>query len=124
MPPTPKIPKSALKREKKFAAASPISRITADAPPFFVLHGTNDTLIPVGQGAQGLDMLGLLLDKQVASGDFATTVRAALADRVVTANENADIRSKAVALIANLNAIVRELDAAYRAHVPSPESPL
>jgi acetyl esterase/lipase len=30
-----------------YRAASPIYRITADAPPFFVIHGTNDTLIPV-----------------------------------------------------------------------------
>ncbi|HZY76684.1 MAG TPA: alpha/beta hydrolase [Jatrophihabitantaceae bacterium] len=30
-----------------YRAASPICRITADAPPFFVIHGTNDTLIPV-----------------------------------------------------------------------------
>lgn len=27
--------------------ASPIARITPDAPPFFVLHGTRDTLVPV-----------------------------------------------------------------------------
>jgi acetyl esterase/lipase len=30
-----------------YRAASPLSRITSDAPPFFVIHGTNDTLIPV-----------------------------------------------------------------------------
>lgn len=30
-----------------FVAASPQYRITADAPPFFVIHGTNDTLVPV-----------------------------------------------------------------------------
>ncbi len=28
-------------------AASPIARIHADAPPFLILHGTNDTLVPV-----------------------------------------------------------------------------
>ena len=27
--------------------ASPISHIGPDAPPFFLLHGTNDTLVPV-----------------------------------------------------------------------------
>jgi acetyl esterase/lipase len=32
-----------------FATASPITRIGADAPPFFVLHGRNDSLIPVEQ---------------------------------------------------------------------------
>ena len=33
-----------------FRAASPISYVSPDAPPFFVLHGTNDSLIPVEQG--------------------------------------------------------------------------
>jgi acetyl esterase/lipase len=32
-----------------FAAASPITHISAAAPPFFVLHGSNDSLIPVEQ---------------------------------------------------------------------------
>jgi acetyl esterase/lipase len=32
-----------------FEAASPILRITPDAPDFFVLHGAYDTLVPVGQ---------------------------------------------------------------------------
>jgi acetyl esterase/lipase len=30
-----------------FEAASPLHRVNADAPPFFVIHGTNDTLVPV-----------------------------------------------------------------------------
>jgi acetyl esterase/lipase len=30
-----------------FDAASPTQRVRADAPPFFVLHGVNDTLVPV-----------------------------------------------------------------------------
>ncbi|UMB72145.1 alpha/beta hydrolase [Mycobacterium paraterrae] len=33
-----------------FREASPINHVSADAPPFFVLHGTNDSLIPVEQG--------------------------------------------------------------------------
>ena len=33
-----------------FDAASPMSHITAGAPPFFVSHGVNDSLIPVEQG--------------------------------------------------------------------------
>jgi acetyl esterase/lipase len=32
-----------------FRIASPIARISADAPPFFVLHGRNDSLVPVQQ---------------------------------------------------------------------------
>ncbi|WAJ44052.1 alpha/beta hydrolase [Mycobacterium sp. Aquia_216] len=32
-----------------FRQASPITHVHRDAPPFFVLHGTNDSLVPVGQ---------------------------------------------------------------------------
>jgi acetyl esterase/lipase len=32
-----------------FEAASPLYRVHADAPPFFVIHGTNDTLVPVAE---------------------------------------------------------------------------
>jgi acetyl esterase/lipase len=30
--------------------ASPITRLRADAPPFFILHGTDDSIIPVDEG--------------------------------------------------------------------------
>jgi acetyl esterase/lipase len=29
--------------------ASPVSRVTETAPPFFLIHGTHDTLVPVGE---------------------------------------------------------------------------
>lgn len=32
-----------------FRAASPITHVSANAPPFFVLHGRNDSLVPVEQ---------------------------------------------------------------------------
>lgn len=32
-----------------FEAASPMARIHADAPPFFLIHGEHDTIIPVGE---------------------------------------------------------------------------
>jgi acetyl esterase/lipase len=32
-----------------FEAASPLYRLRPDAPPFFVIHGANDTLIPVAE---------------------------------------------------------------------------
>ncbi len=35
-----------------FVAASPIHHVNADAPPFFVLHGTNDSLAYVGQARE------------------------------------------------------------------------
>jgi acetyl esterase/lipase len=34
---------------ERFAAASPISYVHRDAPPFFVLHGEKDELVPSGQ---------------------------------------------------------------------------
>ncbi|WP_175410701.1 alpha/beta hydrolase [Streptomyces sp. TRM64462] len=33
-------------------AASPVAHVHADAPPFLVLHGTEDVLIPLAQGEQ------------------------------------------------------------------------
>ena len=35
-----------------YTAASPIRRLRADAPPFFILHGENDSLIPVGEARE------------------------------------------------------------------------
>jgi acetyl esterase/lipase len=38
---------TAIEHPEIFRAASPTYRVQADAPPFFVLHGQNDTLVPV-----------------------------------------------------------------------------
>lgn len=35
-----------------YSDASPICKVNADAPPFFVLHGEYDTLIPVGEARE------------------------------------------------------------------------
>jgi dipeptidyl aminopeptidase/acylaminoacyl peptidase len=35
-----------------FRAASPLARVGPDAPPFLVIHGTADTIIPVEQAQQ------------------------------------------------------------------------
>jgi acetyl esterase/lipase len=40
-----------------FEAASPLYRIRPDAPPFFVVHGTNDTLVPVVEARVFVDAL-------------------------------------------------------------------
>ena len=37
--------------------ASPIRRVTADAPPFFVIHGQDDSIIPVGEAREFVDAL-------------------------------------------------------------------
>ncbi len=38
-------------------SASPMGAIRADAPPFFVIHGTNDSLVPVEQARAFAEML-------------------------------------------------------------------
>jgi len=40
-----------------FRAASPIARVHPDAPPFLVVHGTGDTVIPVAQARAFVDRL-------------------------------------------------------------------
>jgi acetyl esterase/lipase len=40
-----------------FIGASPIDRIHAGAPPFLVIHGSRDSLIPVGQARAFVDRL-------------------------------------------------------------------
>lgn len=50
----PMLSKYVLKQSRRrvpaaYQGASPINYLNADAPPFFVLHGTNDSLIPVEQ---------------------------------------------------------------------------
>jgi acetyl esterase/lipase len=39
--------RSIAENRELFEAASPLHRIRADAPPFLVVHGTNDTLVPI-----------------------------------------------------------------------------
>jgi acetyl esterase/lipase len=41
----------------RWEQASTISHVGPDAPPFFVLHGTNDSLVPVGQARTFVDEL-------------------------------------------------------------------
>jgi acetyl esterase/lipase len=51
----PMLAKYVLKQRRRdfpdaYQLASAISHVNPDAPPFFILHGTNDSLIPVEQG--------------------------------------------------------------------------
>jgi acetyl esterase/lipase len=39
-----------------FEKASPIARIRPDAPPFFVIHGTSDTMVPVAEARHFCDV--------------------------------------------------------------------
>jgi acetyl esterase/lipase len=40
-----------------FEKASPVHRVRPDAPPFFVVHGAADTLVPVGEARAFVDAL-------------------------------------------------------------------
>jgi len=63
--------KSALVDDRaRWAQASPISHVSADAPPFFVLHGTNDSLVPVEQARTFVDELRKASDRPVAYAEL------------------------------------------------------
>ncbi|MFF9853120.1 alpha/beta hydrolase fold domain-containing protein [Streptomyces litmocidini] len=52
-------------------AASPVAHVHADAPPFLVLHGTEDALIPLAQGEQlaaALRRVGARVDFRPVAG--------------------------------------------------------
>ncbi|MBS4730741.1 alpha/beta hydrolase [Mycobacterium sp. SM1] len=43
------VKQSRLTNPEPYLAASPVTHVSRDAPPFFVLHGRNDSLVPVEQ---------------------------------------------------------------------------
>jgi acetyl esterase/lipase len=49
-----------------FEAASPDHRVTPDAPPMFVFHGVNDTLVPLAVGRHFADRLRAISTSPVA----------------------------------------------------------
>jgi acetyl esterase/lipase len=49
----------------RFVQASPQARATAAAPPFMVLHGTNDTLVPVDQARRFVARLRAVSEQSV-----------------------------------------------------------
>lgn len=53
-----------------YVDASPIRRLRADAPPFFVLHGTDDSLIPVGEAREFVDELRAVSKSPVAYAEL------------------------------------------------------
>ncbi|MCV7253060.1 MULTISPECIES: alpha/beta hydrolase [Mycobacteriaceae] len=48
-----------------FRQASPIAQIHRDAPPFLVIHGTGDSVIPVEQARSFVERLGAVSDSEV-----------------------------------------------------------
>ncbi len=59
-----------------FAAASPIHHISADAPPFFVLHGTNDSLAFVEQAREFTTKLRQVSKQPVVYAELPLTQHA------------------------------------------------
>lgn len=53
-----------------YVDASPIRRLRADAPPFFVLHGRDDSLIPVGEAREFVDELRAVSKSPVAYAEL------------------------------------------------------
>jgi acetyl esterase/lipase len=53
-----------------FRDASPTFRVRADAPPFFVLHGVNDTLVPVEMARLFVDRLRAVSRQPVAYAEL------------------------------------------------------
>lgn len=53
-----------------FEAASPLLRITPDAPDFFVIHGAHDTLVPVDQARTFVGRLREVSEKSVTYAEF------------------------------------------------------
>jgi len=53
-----RVMKASIEEEPEaYEQASPMSRIHADAPPFMVIHGTNDTLVPVEEARRFCKLL-------------------------------------------------------------------
>jgi acetyl esterase/lipase len=53
-----------------YRAASPLSRIDGEVPPFFVIHGKNDTLVPVAEARAFVDRLRALSSNPVAYAEI------------------------------------------------------
>ncbi|MBV8928853.1 MAG: alpha/beta hydrolase [Mycobacteriaceae bacterium] len=56
-----------------YVDASPICRLTPDAPPFFVVHGQDDSIIPVGEAREFIDALREVSKSPVAYAELPHT---------------------------------------------------
>lgn len=59
-----------------FAAASPILLVRPDAPPFFVIHGANDTLVPSAEARTFVDRLRDISTQPVVYAELPVTQHA------------------------------------------------
>jgi acetyl esterase/lipase len=53
-----------------YRSASPLFRVTADAPPFLVVHGRNDTLVPVAEARAFVTRLRAVAKNPVAYAEI------------------------------------------------------
>ena len=56
---------------EEFEKASPLHRVHAGAPPFFVIHGSHDSLAPVEEARQFVEVLGKTSRAPVAYAELA-----------------------------------------------------
>jgi acetyl esterase/lipase len=59
-----------------FEQASPMLRVRRDAPPFYVIHGVNDTLVPIAQARTFVERLRDASDQAVAFSELSGTQHA------------------------------------------------
>jgi len=55
---------------ERFAAASPVHRVHAGAPPFLVIHGTHDSLVPVSDARAFVEALRAASDAPVVYAEL------------------------------------------------------
>ena len=61
---------------QSYIDASPVSHVAADAPPFFVLHGRNDSLVPVEQARSFVAKLQAVSTQPVVYAELPFTQHA------------------------------------------------
>ncbi len=61
---------------KPFEQASPLYRVNADAPPFFVIHGSSDTLVPVSGARRFVEALRAVSKSPVLYAELPHTQHA------------------------------------------------
>jgi acetyl esterase/lipase len=59
-----------------FESASPLRRVNAEAPPFFVVHGTHDTLVPVAEARRFVEALRAVSEAPVLYAELPYTQHA------------------------------------------------
>ncbi|WP_131805713.1 alpha/beta hydrolase, partial [Mycolicibacterium celeriflavum] len=64
------VKKRITEHKQVFVDASSIKRLRADAPPFFVLHGQDDSIIPVREGREFAEALQMVSTSRVAYAEI------------------------------------------------------